>query len=207
MQPLPEVRPLPLVQAAVAGRPRAEAELERQVPPGDPRVQDKQDPLQGGSIIQPLATGIAKASLPHRQQRLNQLPQLIRDDPRRSSHPHPSQLDDDTDGLRRREARPFILIRVLSARAGGACRCRVGGANGTRTRDLLHAEQALSQLSYGPETSPSSVEAVRRSRRKSSAQFTPRSWLFRAGARRSWTAVRPEKRPSGSRKQRSNPGQ
>jgi hypothetical protein len=28
---------------------------------------------------------------------------------------------------------------------------RFSGANGIRTRDLLHAEQALSQLSYGPE--------------------------------------------------------
>ena len=49
----------------------------------------------------PLPARIPKTPLLHRQQRLNQLPQLVRDDPRRDSHRHPSQLDD---GCRRRSS-------------------------------------------------------------------------------------------------------
>ena len=56
MQPLPNARLLPLVEAPVAGRARAEAELERQMPPGDPGVQHEQDPLQRLPVRQPLAT-------------------------------------------------------------------------------------------------------------------------------------------------------
>jgi hypothetical protein len=94
MQPLPHARPLPLVQPAVARRAAAEAELERQMPPRDPRVQDEQDSLQRLPIRQPLATRVAKPPLLRRQQRLDQLPQLVRDNPRRDSHRHPCQLDD-----------------------------------------------------------------------------------------------------------------
>src|SRR6266540_1622549 len=94
VQPLPDARPLPLIQTAVAGRASAEAELERQMSPGDPRVQHEQDPLQRLPIRQPLPARIAEAALHLRQQRLDPLPQPVRHDPRRNSHRHPSQLDD-----------------------------------------------------------------------------------------------------------------
>jgi hypothetical protein len=94
VQPLPHARLLPLVQATPAGDPGAEPELLGQVRPGDPRVQDEQDPLQRLSVGQPLSARIAKASLPPRKQRLDELPQLLGHDPRRDGHWHPSQLDD-----------------------------------------------------------------------------------------------------------------
>jgi hypothetical protein len=82
------------IQAAPAGHLGAEAKLDRQMRPRDPRVQHKQDPLQRLPIRQPLAARVAKAPLHLRQQRLDQLPQLVRDDPRRNGHRHPPQLDD-----------------------------------------------------------------------------------------------------------------
>ena len=51
------------------------------------------------------------------------------------------------------------------------------GASRARTGDLLHAMQALSQLSYGP-TSCLSLA----SKSKSSAHFTPTTWLLRQGS-------------------------
>ncbi len=63
--------------------------------PGHPRMQHKQDTLQRQPVRQALPTRIAKAPPLHRQKRLDQLPQLVRDDPRRSGHRHPSQLDDE----------------------------------------------------------------------------------------------------------------
>ena len=95
VQRLPHPGSLPLIQTAVAGRARAEAELERQVAPGHPRVQHEQDPLQRLPIGESLATRIAKAPLPRGQKRLDELPQLVGNDPRRGSHRHPSQLDDE----------------------------------------------------------------------------------------------------------------
>ncbi len=95
MQRLPHPGSLPLIQTAVAGRARAEAELERQMAPRHPRVQHEQDPLQRLPIGESLATRIAKAPLPHGQKRLDELPQLVGNDPRRGSHRHPSQLDDE----------------------------------------------------------------------------------------------------------------
>src|SRR5439155_15570607 len=79
---------------AVAGRAAAEAELERQMPPRDPRVQHEQDSLQRLPVRQPLATRIAKPTLDLRQERLNPFPQLIRHDPRLRGHRHPLDLDD-----------------------------------------------------------------------------------------------------------------
>ena len=46
--------------------------------------------------------------------------------------------------------------------------CSYGGAGGNRTRDLLNAIQALSQLSYGPNgrrTLPQAGDVSKRSRR------------------------------------------
>ena len=63
VQPLPDACPLPLVQAAIASRAAAEAELQRQMPPRDPGVQHEQDPLQRLPIRQPFATRIAEPPL------------------------------------------------------------------------------------------------------------------------------------------------
>src|SRR5262245_14915587 len=41
-----------------------------------------------------------------------------------------------------------LRIRWLASRSGGAA--KAGGAEGNRTPDLLIANEALSQLSYGP---------------------------------------------------------
>jgi hypothetical protein len=101
VQPLPHACLLPRIEAAVAGRAGPKAELERQVPPRDPGMQHKQDPLQRRTIIEPPTTRVAEATLDPRQQRLDQPPQPIRHDPRRNSHRHPFQLDD---GCRRRSS-------------------------------------------------------------------------------------------------------
>src|SRR5947209_14879390 len=78
----------------MTSRAAAEAELGRQMPPRDPRVQHEQDPLQRLPVRQPFAARIAKAPLDPRQQRLDPQPQLVRHDPWRNSHRYPSKLDD-----------------------------------------------------------------------------------------------------------------
>src|SRR5437867_8244959 len=115
MQALPHARLLPLVEAAVAGRAGTEAELERQMPPGDPGVQHEQDPLQRLPVRQSLATREAEASLHLRQQRLQQLPQRVRDDPRRDGHRHPPSLTTGADGFAAAAAVPsYLQTRKLS---------------------------------------------------------------------------------------------
>jgi hypothetical protein len=69
-------------------------------------MQHKQDPLQGLPVWETPPTRIAKPPLPLGQQRLEQLPQLVRDDPRRDSHLHPSQLDNRCGCLRHARAGP-----------------------------------------------------------------------------------------------------
>ena len=100
------------VRRAAAGNrsspTRPEAKLRRQVPPRDPSVQRKQDPLQRGPIVQPLTARIAKTTLPPGQQGLHSLPQRIGDDPRRDSHRHP-RLDGRCDRLRRQGTGPFRM--------------------------------------------------------------------------------------------------
>jgi hypothetical protein len=94
VQALPHARALPLVQSAPAGDPGAEAELLGQVRPGDPGVQDEEDPLQRLTVGQPPSARVAEAPLLPRKKRLDELPQLVGDDPRCDGHRHPSQLDD-----------------------------------------------------------------------------------------------------------------
>jgi hypothetical protein len=83
MHTLPNAGLLPLDHPPVTGRARAETELKRQMPPRDPRVEHKQDPLQGSAIIKPLATRIAKATLDPRQLIRHAHPKPVRHDPRR----------------------------------------------------------------------------------------------------------------------------
>jgi hypothetical protein len=74
VQALPHARALPLVQAPPAGDTASEAELAREVRPGDAGVQDEEDPLQRLAVGQAFATGVAKAPLLPRQERLDELP-------------------------------------------------------------------------------------------------------------------------------------
>jgi hypothetical protein len=94
VQAPPHPRPLPLVQTPPTGDPGAEAELLGQVRPGDPRMQHEQDPLQRLAVGQPLSARLAEAPSFLGSKRLDQLPQLVRHDPRCNCHRHLSQLDD-----------------------------------------------------------------------------------------------------------------
>ncbi len=85
-------------------------------------------------------------------------------------------------------------------RTRGSTSASNDGASRDRTGDLLHAMQALSQLSYGPLLRSKS----RDSSLNSSAQLTPIFCLFRLGASRSWTWLRPEILAAGRKKQRSS---
>src|SRR5438477_7374034 len=76
MQTIPDTGPLPLIHPAVTGRAATETELGRQMPPGDPRVEHKEDPLQRLPVRQPLAARVTEAPLDLRQQRLDPRPQL-----------------------------------------------------------------------------------------------------------------------------------
>src|SRR5207237_3640990 len=80
VQPLPNAGALPLDHPAVTSRAAAEAKLERQMPPRDPRVQNEQDPLQRLPVRQPLPTRIAKPPLDLRKQRPHPPPQRNRTD-------------------------------------------------------------------------------------------------------------------------------
>ena len=93
MQRLPHTGALPLVQAPPAGDARAVAEFRRQVTPSNPCVEDEQNPRERRPVGM-TAAPTPPRRLPLRQQRLDQLPQLIRDDPRRRGRRYPSQLDD-----------------------------------------------------------------------------------------------------------------
>jgi len=136
VQSLPHACPLPLLESTPACHPGAEPELRRQMRPRDPCVEHKQDPLQCLPIRQPLPTRIAKAALLHWQQRLNQLPQLVRDNPRRDSHRHPFQLDhgcrrhsSSASGSLLHEEGPDVKRAVAWLRAARSLRRRVSAAH------------------------------------------------------------------------------
>jgi hypothetical protein len=69
VQLLPHAGRLPLVEATPAGRAGSKPELERQMPPGDPRVQHEQDSLQRLPLAESLTARIPKPSGRLRQQR------------------------------------------------------------------------------------------------------------------------------------------
>jgi hypothetical protein len=95
VQPVPHSGLLPLIQPPPAGVTRSISELLRQMHPRHPRVQHKQNARQRLTIRQPLAAGIPHPPRLAWQQRLDQLPQLVRHNPRRTRrHRHPSKLDD-----------------------------------------------------------------------------------------------------------------
>src|SRR5262249_59648863 len=85
--PPPPPPPLPPLQPPPAGHPRATAHLLRQVLPRDPRLQHKQDPRQHPAIVDPLAPRVANPTRHLRDQRLDQRPELVRDQQPRHQRP------------------------------------------------------------------------------------------------------------------------
>jgi hypothetical protein len=114
MQPLPHAGVVPAAQSPPSGHPATEAELLGQMLPADPGVQHEQDPLQRQPVIERLAARMTEAPPLLRQQRLDPLPQSVRHIPRLRPHRHPPPtLTTDADGLRDREAGPFIQLELL----------------------------------------------------------------------------------------------
>jgi hypothetical protein len=77
VQLLPDASLLPLPQAPPAGHPRAVAKLGGKVAPGDPCVQDEEDPVQRCPVVQALSTGIAVSTLSYGQQWLQLGPKAL----------------------------------------------------------------------------------------------------------------------------------
>jgi hypothetical protein len=86
------------------------------MPPGDPRVQHKQDPLQRQPIRQPPATRVAEAALDPRQQRLDPRPHSSDTIHGATAIDIPPSLTTDADAIRRQARGPFISVRVLKHR-------------------------------------------------------------------------------------------
>jgi hypothetical protein len=93
VQLLPDAGPPLLVEAPPAGDARAAAQLGRQVPPGDATVQDEEGAAQRRAIGQALVPRLAQAPRMRGQQRLDQFPELVGQDPWRRGHRRPSSLD------------------------------------------------------------------------------------------------------------------
>jgi hypothetical protein len=110
----PRHRPSAIRRGGGSRSSPSRAELERQVPPGDPRVQHEQDPLQRLPARQPLATRKPEASL-HRgnsgSMRCRSSSDTIHGAVAIGT---PLSLMTDADGVRRQRAGPFIPIRVLN---------------------------------------------------------------------------------------------
>jgi len=70
------------VEAAPAGHARAVAEFLRQPLPGDAGGEHEQDPGQDFAVVEPSAAGVSLAARWSRQQRLEQLPELVIDQAR-----------------------------------------------------------------------------------------------------------------------------
>ena len=82
VQPLPQPDPLPLAQPSPAGHPRPAAQLPRKRVPADPGAQHEHHPRQHRPARHPRTTGPPSPRWrPGRDQRLDQLPQLIADLP------------------------------------------------------------------------------------------------------------------------------
>ena len=81
MQAVPDAGVLPLAQSAPGGVPGSAAQLLGQVPPAAAGVEDKQDPFQRGPILDPGPPTRATRRWPGRDQRLDQFPESILDQP------------------------------------------------------------------------------------------------------------------------------
>src|SRR5262249_47607323 len=118
VQTLPDTGLLPRPQPPPGRHPTTETELLRQMLPADPGVEHEQDSLQRQPIIERLATRIAKAAFLPWQERLDPLPQRIRDLPWLRPHRHPPPtLTTGADGLRYPQPGPFIQLELLRGRS------------------------------------------------------------------------------------------
>lgn len=68
---------LPLLEAPPAGHTGAVPEFLRQSLPGDSGSQHEQDAGEGAAVIEPLPTRMVEATLPDRQEWLDQLPEFV----------------------------------------------------------------------------------------------------------------------------------
>jgi hypothetical protein len=68
---------LPLLQTPPAGHTGAVPEFLRQVLPGDPGAQHEQDAGERATVIESPPTRMVEATLPDRQERLDQLPEFV----------------------------------------------------------------------------------------------------------------------------------
>jgi hypothetical protein len=91
MQPLPDPGALPLIQPAPAGHARAEAKLGRQMLPGDPGVQHKQDPLQRQPIVETLAGWETDATLVDQSALMREFAQIWQAAEKKFARPPPSK--------------------------------------------------------------------------------------------------------------------
>lgn len=115
VQLLPDPRLLPLAQSPPAGHPRAVAELGRQVSPGDPGVQDEEDPVQRRPVVEALAAGIAIAALDHGQQAAPAQPKGRRLRQSAMTPPTPPRVDHSAGGVRYLVCGILFLKQVLSS--------------------------------------------------------------------------------------------
>src|SRR6266576_2562757 len=80
MKAAPHALVLPLLEPPPARHPRSASHLLGQVLPGDARLQDEQDASQDLAIVDSPAPWKAHPTLDLGDQRLDYLPQLVRDD-------------------------------------------------------------------------------------------------------------------------------
>ena len=90
VQPLPDPGLAATHPGAASRSPRSRSQaLAADASRGSRCAAQTGSPAAHSPVGQPLSTRIAKAPLPPRKQRLDQLPQLVGDDPRRGGHRHP----------------------------------------------------------------------------------------------------------------------
>ncbi len=116
MQLVEDARVLPALQAAPAGLSGAEAQLQRQLLPGDAGVEHEQHALQAKPVRHWPRTG--RALGPGRQHRPDQCPQLVVHDPRLDVHTitNGSIVAPVTAGQRRTSRSCYELIAELVIR-------------------------------------------------------------------------------------------
>jgi hypothetical protein len=151
---------LPLLQPPPAGDARSEAELGRQMAPRYACVQDEQDSLQCLSIGEATPSSRA-ASFRLREQGLEDLPELVRDAPRRClSHRHLLQLDNGCRRLRSSLAGP---CPIQSGRASRPVRWRSRGLRPQLKRVLRVKRGSCTEAAVTRSRSPS-AKGIRLSR-------------------------------------------
>ncbi len=81
MQPVPHASGLPRAQPPPGGVPGPVSQLEREVPPAAAGVQHEQDAFQRGPLVDPRPPARPLRRRPRREQRFDQLPESVFDQP------------------------------------------------------------------------------------------------------------------------------